>query len=318
MVSKNSTENQGNQQPEIAFLKQIMSFISVLHRLPSEQYIGELASGALEEIPGVDSCCICLRKLSQPIGSLKIDQCNKCQWNVEVRRDVVDYRCKLVDREGFKVISLETYKWLYGFIILSIKKNVRFEFFKPVIKNFSDYVAVKLENLEQLEEIERVNSTLKKEIGNRKLMEEKLKSQWELIDQKDKALKELINQVQKEKDLLKKNVTLNIDKLIQPLINQLRTNKSSEEMKCLSLLEGTLKEITSPFGKVVSNKMLKLTPKEIEICNMIKNGLSSKDIGNLLFISASTVERHRNNIRKKLNLTREKINLVTYLNNIET
>ncbi|MGZ8539836.1 MAG: response regulator transcription factor, partial [Chitinophagaceae bacterium] len=45
-----------------------------------------------------------------------------------------------------------------------------------------------------------------------------------------------------------------------------------------------------------------LTSKEIEVIRFIKNGCSSKEIANLLGIAKKTVEAHRYNILKKLNL----------------
>ncbi|MGA1825533.1 MAG: helix-turn-helix transcriptional regulator [bacterium] len=62
----------------------------------------------------------------------------------------------------------------------------------------------------------------------------------------------------------------------------------------------------------------RLTLREIEICNLIKNGLSSKEISNLLYISLPTAEKHRNNIRKKLGIVKKNINLSSYLQNISS
>jgi DNA-binding CsgD family transcriptional regulator len=49
---------------------------------------------------------------------------------------------------------------------------------------------------------------------------------------------------------------------------------------------------------------------------MIKGGLASKDIAEFLKISPTTVERHRKNIRKKLDLTNQDVNLTTFLRNL--
>jgi DNA-binding CsgD family transcriptional regulator len=46
---------------------------------------------------------------------------------------------------------------------------------------------------------------------------------------------------------------------------------------------------------------------------MIRNGLSTKEIAQLRCISAATVRRHRENIRRKLGLRNRKANLATYL-----
>jgi DNA-binding NarL/FixJ family response regulator len=46
----------------------------------------------------------------------------------------------------------------------------------------------------------------------------------------------------------------------------------------------------------------KLSPKEIEIIHLIKKGLTSKQIGQTLFSSEFTIETHRKNIFRKLNV----------------
>lgn len=46
----------------------------------------------------------------------------------------------------------------------------------------------------------------------------------------------------------------------------------------------------------------KLSEREIDVLKHIKDGLSSKEIAEKLFLSARTVEVHRSNILKKLNL----------------
>jgi DNA-binding NarL/FixJ family response regulator len=46
-----------------------------------------------------------------------------------------------------------------------------------------------------------------------------------------------------------------------------------------------------------------LTTRERQVLKLIAEGRSSKEIGDLLFISHRTVERHRSNIMGKLNLT---------------
>jgi DNA-binding NarL/FixJ family response regulator len=56
-----------------------------------------------------------------------------------------------------------------------------------------------------------------------------------------------------------------------------------------------------------------LSGREIEIINLISRGLSSKEIAGELFVSKKTVEVHRYNILKKLNLTNAAA-LVNFIN----
>ena len=52
-----------------------------------------------------------------------------------------------------------------------------------------------------------------------------------------------------------------------------------------------------------NDKMNLLSEREMEIIHLIKKGMSSKSIAEKLFLSHYTVETHRKNILKKLNLT---------------
>jgi len=60
-------------------------------------------------------------------------------------------------------------------------------------------------------------------------------------------------------------------------------------------------------------RVAKLTGKELDIINSVKEGLSSKEIANKLHIALKTVEVHRYNILKKLHL-RNTAALVNFIN----
>ena len=47
---------------------------------------------------------------------------------------------------------------------------------------------------------------------------------------------------------------------------------------------------------------VELTNREIEIVKLIATGLTSKEIGNKLNVSNRTIDTHRHNILKKLNI----------------
>lgn len=62
--------------------------------------------------------------------------------------------------------------------------------------------------------------------------------------------------------------------------------------------QDTSKKMIEGIGEM--NKYQKLTKKEVEIYELISKGLTTKEIANNLFISVRTVETHRANILKKL------------------
>ena len=77
-----------------------------------------------------------------------------------------------------------------------------------------------------------------------------------------------------------------------------------------SVVEGKIficKEIQENLAKQVFEDdelpdISKLSEREIDVLKRIKDGMSSKEIAEVLFLSSRTVEVHRSNILKKLNL----------------
>lgn len=136
------------------------------------------------------------------------------------------------------------------------------------------------------------------------------------IEQKNAALREILEQIEIEKKKIKDDVHLNVEEVLLPALKKLRRKGTRLDKKYLDALEQSLKELTSSFGSSVSEKQLKLSPREVEVANLIKNGLSSKEICQMLNISFKTIETHRNKIRRKLGIINKEVNLTTYLQSL--
>ncbi len=136
------------------------------------------------------------------------------------------------------------------------------------------------------------------------------------IEQKNAALREILEQIEIEKKKIKEDVQLNVEEVLLPALKRLRRKGTRLDKKYLDTLEQNLKDLTSSFGTSVSEKQLKLSPREVEIANLIKNGLSSKEICQMLNISFKTIETHRNKIRRKLGIVNKEVNLTTYLQSL--
>lgn len=142
-----------------------------------------------------------------------------------------------------------------------------------------------------------------------------LKKQNKILAQKNLVLRELLSQVEIEKANIKNNVMVNLNQTVLPLLEQLRTAKNPAEH--IQLIVQQLNGLTSSFGVKIGASHLRMTPRELEICNLIKGNLSTKQISNLLNLSSQTIDHHRKSIRKKLGLANQSVNLTAYLQHLQ-
>ena len=110
---------------------------------------------------------------------------------------------------------------------------------------------------------------------------------------------------------IKEDILTNANIVLSPILEKLKTGDSTQ--KNLNLFQHHIKGLTSSYGTKITDKELLLTPKEIEVCNLVKAGFANKDISRFLNISRQTVEGHRKKIRHKLGISNKNINLTTYL-----
>ncbi|MCH6200404.1 response regulator transcription factor [Aquiflexum sp. LQ15W] len=63
--------------------------------------------------------------------------------------------------------------------------------------------------------------------------------------------------------------------------------------------------LSEKTGLKFAEKPLKPTPSEIKIIRFIADGLTTKEIANTLFVAERTIDKHRSNIVKKLDLDKK-------------
>lgn len=133
------------------------------------------------------------------------------------------------------------------------------------------------------------------------------------LQEANTALRAVLSRLEEDKREIKASILANIQKIIMPIVFELELEVKGPQRSYVTLLRQSLQEIASPFLTQISRNHMQLTPVEIAISTMIRNGLSNKEIAQLRSISPATVQRHRENIRRKLGLKNRKINLATYL-----
>lgn len=128
------------------------------------------------------------------------------------------------------------------------------------------------------------------------------------------ALRVLLKQREKDKTELEEKVLSNVKKLLVPHMERLKKSRLDVKQKAyLSVLESLLNDLISPFVRNLSLNYLNLTPTELQVAHLIKDGKTTKEIAELLNLSARTIEFHRQNIRTKIGIKNKKANLITHL-----
>ena len=161
------------------------------------------------------------------------------------------------------------------------------------------------------EALQKAHDELEQRVEKRTIeLELKTKSLEEL----NTAMKVLLKKREEDKTEVEQNVMTNVRELITPYFDKINETKLDDHQKAfLNILESNLNEIVSPFTRKLSLKYLNLTPKEIQIVNMIKIGYQSKKIAKIMKISPRTVDTHRKNIRSKIGLGQKRANLRSHI-----
>ena len=137
------------------------------------------------------------------------------------------------------------------------------------------------------------------------------------LEEVNAALNILLKRREEDKNDFEENILANVKELILPYVEKLKNSRlHSEQMTLVGILESNMKEIFSPFVTKLSSRFLSLTPSEIKVASLIKDGKTSKEIAALLLASENTIRSHRFHIRSKLDLKNRKVNLRSYLRSI--
>ena len=137
------------------------------------------------------------------------------------------------------------------------------------------------------------------------------------LEETNTALRVLIKQGDRDQKMLGDNLQANVNELVMPFLSKLRASQSNNErLTCLNILETNLSNIVSPFINQLSTSYKNLTPKEIQIAGLIRQGKRSKEIAEIMNISVRTVDVLRYSVRKKLGLNKKKANLQSLLSSL--
>jgi DNA-binding CsgD family transcriptional regulator len=178
----------------------------------------------------------------------------------------------------------------------------------PFRDNKNNHTIVTHENITPIIEIQ-------KEL---EVKEAELRSERERLEETNIALRVLLRQRDEDKTRIEETIYANVDRLVLPYLENLLQGRLTDKQRTFAeVIDANLRDIISPFLHNLSALNMLLTPQEIEVANMVRSGRTSKDIAEVLGISASGVDFHRKKLRQKLGLTNSPKNLRSYLLSLE-
>ncbi|MFH1624101.1 MAG: LuxR C-terminal-related transcriptional regulator, partial [Pseudomonadota bacterium] len=134
------------------------------------------------------------------------------------------------------------------------------------------------------------------------------------LEEVNTALKVLLKRRDEDKTEIEEKILINVKELVVPYLEKLKKSRlNADQLTYTHILESNLNNITSSFSQKLSSKYLGLTPTEIQVANLVKEGRTTKQIGELMNLSTRTIEFHRKHIRSKIGINNRKANLRSHL-----
>jgi len=164
-------------------------------------------------------------------------------------------------------------------------------------------------------------SILITDLSERQRLEDELKHKNKTLEESARELEEmntalriLLDQRGKDRLILEDQVLTNMRLLIAPYLARIRSEAGKPAVeKYLAAIERNFEDITSAFSRTLSSEYRVPTGNEIRVADLIRDGLTSKDIAAMLHISPRTADYYRASIRRKLGPSLGKNNLRAYL-----
>ena len=150
-----------------------------------------------------------------------------------------------------------------------------------------------------------------------KELEKKVEERTVELVEVNSALKILLKRREQDKEETEETMAANLKFMVLPYLHKLKRSALNVQQKeWVSLINENLNKISAPFIKKLSSKYSALTPKEIQVAECIRSGKTSKEIAEMMNISARTVDVLRYSVRKKLGLNNKKVNLQSLLSSL--
>jgi PAS domain-containing protein/DNA-binding CsgD family transcriptional regulator len=145
-------------------------------------------------------------------------------------------------------------------------------------------------------------------------LNKELRSMSQKVQETETALRVLIERREQDLALSSEALNVKVKDLVVPYLEHLKqTRLSREQVEYVNLIETNLKNFYDPAYAKLSSSTFNLSPTELKVAQLVRDGKTNKEIAQLLHLSKSTILTHRHHIRVKLGIKNQKVNLRSLL-----
>ncbi len=134
----------------------------------------------------------------------------------------------------------------------------------------------------------------------------------------NQALQQMVRKNEEDRKEIEQKVLFAVHEMVEPYLDKLEQSPLSDsQLSFLKITRTNLGEIVAPFMKDLAHKYFRLSPVELNIANLIRQGVPTREISEQLQMTKRTVDFHRDRIREKIGIKNTKSNLKAVLQGLE-
>ncbi|MBN2225943.1 MAG: PAS domain S-box protein [candidate division Zixibacteria bacterium] len=149
----------------------------------------------------------------------------------------------------------------------------------------------------------------------RRKAEDELQEKHQALEEKNIALRSVLHHLEDEKREFRAGIARKIDQVLMPALSRLVKVNGKVDAPQYDMIAEGLRGLALSSGGIL-HLYSKLSPRETEICNLIRSGASSPEIAKRLGITVGTVKKHREIVRNKFGISSKNIKLAEFLRSL--
>ncbi|MFT5727890.1 MAG: FixJ family two-component response regulator [Desulforhopalus sp.] len=145
------------------------------------------------------------------------------------------------------------------------------------------------------------------------IKEKELEKMNRELQDNNTTLSTILKRREREHNDIRQDIAAKAGEMVLPLLKKAQKRANDSTKNYIETAQANLLDIFSEHSHDMILTNAKLAPRELQIVHYIRQDKTSKEMADILDLKVSTIESYRENIRKKLRLTNQKINLKKFI-----